>query len=148
MKWHQVREHFPHQWLLVEATKAHSVDERRILDDLAVVDHIADRVGVLYLGRLVEEATRQQVFSSPQHPYTASLLSAVPVPVARRGSRAGLTRLRLTGEPPSSVDLPAGCPFHPRCPIAQARCESETPSLAAVEDGHLVACHFPGEIRV
>ncbi|MDH3744594.1 MAG: ABC transporter ATP-binding protein [Acidobacteriota bacterium] len=121
-----------------------------ISHDLAVVHQIADRVGVLYLGRLVEEASSGRLFSRPQHPYTISLLSAVPVPVpvASPGPEPqnGRTRLVLPGEPPSSVDPPSGCRFHPRCPIAQARCETDPPVLASVADGHSVACHFPGEL--
>ena len=113
-----------------------------IAHDLALVEQIADRVAVMYLGRVVETAPRGRLFAQPQHPYTVSLLSAVPVPDPGRLR----TRIVLAGEPASPLAPPPGCPFHPRCPIAQARCAHEVPPLAEVAPGHFAACHFPGQL--
>ncbi|MET3577163.1 oligopeptide/dipeptide ABC transporter ATP-binding protein [Mesorhizobium robiniae] len=106
--------------------------------DLAVVRHIADRVAVMYLGRIVELAPKSDLYNRPHHPYTQALLAAVPVshPRMRR------TRSRLHGETPSPLDPPAGCHFHPRCPFAQDVCRSETPPLRQFASGHQAACHF------
>ncbi len=114
-----------------------------IAHDLAVVEQIADRVGVMYLGRIVELAPVAELFARPLHPYTVSLLSAVPVPEPARTRQ----RILLPGEPPSPLDPPSGCAFHPRCPIARPRCAEEEPPLAAAGPGRLVACHYPGELE-
>jgi oligopeptide/dipeptide ABC transporter ATP-binding protein len=116
--------------------------------DLGAVARLADRVAVLYLGKVVELASVEDLFQRPLHPYTVSLLSAVPVAEpGRRGERSG--RILLTGEPPSPLDPPSGCPFHPRCPIARARCAVEAPPLVPRENtaGQSVACFYPGELR-
>jgi oligopeptide/dipeptide ABC transporter ATP-binding protein len=115
-----------------------------IAHDLAVVSEAADRVGVMYLGRIVEEGPTSQVFADPQHPYTVSLLSAVPVPDPDTRRR----RIVLPGEPPSPTDPPPGCPFHPRCPIADTRCRIDEPPLEETPAGHLGACHFPGKLKL
>jgi len=112
-----------------------------IAHDLAVVEQIADRVSVMYLGRIVESAPTADLFSSPKHPYTVSLLSAVPVP----DPRVRRQRVVLQGEPPSPIDPPGGCAFHPRCPIARDRCAVDPPALESGEYSGRVACHFPGE---
>jgi peptide/nickel transport system ATP-binding protein len=115
--------------------------------DLGAVARLADRVAVLYLGKLVELAAVEDLFQRPLHPYTVSLLSAVPVAEpGRRGERSG--RILLTGEPPSPLAPPAGCPFHPRCPIARARCAVEVPPLVPRETmpEQPVACFYPGEL--
>ncbi len=110
-----------------------------IAHDLAVVRQIASRVAVMYLGRIVEEAPAELLFAMPHHPYTASLLSAVPVP----DPAAPRTRIALTGEPPSPVHPPAGCPLHPRCPhpAKDERCRTELPALRVIGDDRRVACH-------
>jgi oligopeptide/dipeptide ABC transporter ATP-binding protein len=107
-----------------------------ISHDLALVEHVADRVAVMYLGRIVELASRKTLFAEPSHPYTESLLSANPQPGAERA------RIVLTGDPPSPINRPGGCHFHPRCPIAQPVCATESPPLRAIGTGHHVACHF------
>jgi oligopeptide/dipeptide ABC transporter ATP-binding protein len=109
-----------------------------ISHDLAVVKHIATRVAVMYLGRIVESASREAIFAEPRHPYTQALLSAVPVPAAQE--RRGQRRL-LPGDPPSALAPPSGCHLHPRCIHAQDVCRCTRPELTA-HDGHPVACHL------
>ncbi len=109
-----------------------------VAHDLSVVRHIADRVAVMYLGRVVEEAPKRTLFAHPQHPYTRALLAAVPVP----SPRAATPPLPLAGEIPSPLDPPSGCHFRTRCPLAVARCAEEAPSLRATGAGHRVACHL------
>lgn len=111
-----------------------------ISHNLAVVEHIADRVAVMYLGQVVEQASAEQLFATPQHPYTKALLSAVPVP----DPSVRVERIVLRGDIPSPAALPAGCSFHTRCPIAQDICRIEPPPLRVVEDHH-VLCHFAGD---
>jgi peptide/nickel transport system ATP-binding protein len=117
-----------------------------IAHDMAAVERLADRVAVMYLGRIVELAPSAALFGRPLHPYTVSLLSAVPV--ADPGRRRD--RIVLPGEPPSPLGPPPGCPFHPRCPIARPRCAGERPPLARVEESgeweRLAACFYPGEM--
>jgi oligopeptide/dipeptide ABC transporter ATP-binding protein len=108
-----------------------------IAHDLAVVEHLSHRIVVMYLGRIVEEGTSAQVCRSPVHPYTRALLSAVPSPDPGASREA---RVRLAGDVPSPLNPPAGCPFHPRCPMAQARCRTEVPELRPMLDGRRVAC--------
>jgi len=111
-----------------------------ISHDLSVVEHIADRVAVMYLGTLVEVGGRDQIWRNPQHPYTKALLAAAPIadPKAARARQ----RTMLQGELPSPIDPPAGCPFHSRCPIAQDRCKLDRPVLRPVGGGAQAACHF------
>jgi oligopeptide/dipeptide ABC transporter ATP-binding protein len=109
-----------------------------VAHDLAVVRHIATRVAVMYLGRVIEVADKDDLFNAPHHPYTQALLSAAPVPNPAHRS----TRIVLQGDVPSPARLPSGCRFHPRCPIAQDICRQVSPDLEAKSGTHAVACHF------
>jgi len=112
-----------------------------IAHDLSVVRHVSHRVAVMYLGRIVEIGTREQVFDDPQHPYTKALLSAIPLPEPR--GRAERSRTLLVGDLPSPANPPSGCPFHTRCPVARDVCSTETPRPANPERG--AACLFAPE---
>ena len=109
-----------------------------IAHDLAVVRHIADRVAVMYLGRIAEMGPKTKIYAAPQHPYTQALLSAAPEPDPERKTK----RIILEGDVPSPSNVPPGCSFHTRCPIAQAVCSVERPPLREVAPGQLAACHF------
>ena len=107
-----------------------------ISHDLKVVRNVADRVAVMYLGRIVEEASSDVIFRSPQHPYTKALVSSVPVP-----GKPLEGRVILQGEPPNPADRPSGCAFHPRCPVARDICRTRLPSLLRTGNGRTAACH-------
>jgi peptide/nickel transport system ATP-binding protein len=115
-----------------------------IAHDLALVYQVTDRIGVMYLGQIVELGPTTDVVFDPQHPYTASLLSATPVPdpIIERARE----RIVLRGDPPSALSPPSGCRFHTRCPIARPVCTEQEPPFREVAEGHSVACHFAGEI--
>ncbi|ASA26287.1 peptide ABC transporter substrate-binding protein [Paenibacillus donghaensis] len=110
-----------------------------IAHGLPSVKHISDRIAVMYLGKIVELADRDELFARPLHPYTEALLEAVPVPDPRLRKE----RIPLSGEIPSPANPPSGCAFHPRCPYAREICRQEAPPLAEHVPGHLAACHFP-----
>jgi peptide/nickel transport system ATP-binding protein len=110
-----------------------------ISHDMAVVQHMADEVAVMYLGQIVEQAPRKQFFSRPLHPYSVALMSAVPT--VQGGRAAASSRIRLTGDPPSPIDPPPGCRFAPRCPVATEQCRQALPDLREVVPGHAVRCH-------
>lgn len=117
-----------------------------IAHDLSVVEHICDRLGVMYVGKLVETGSKEDVFAKPAHPYTEALLAAVPKPDPRLRGRG--KRVRLPGEVADPSNPPSGCYFHPRCRYAQDICRREQPTLDAheVSPGHFAACHFAGEL--
>jgi oligopeptide/dipeptide ABC transporter ATP-binding protein len=126
--------------LLEDLKQQFGVSYLFISHDLSVVEHIADRVAVMYLGTIVETGHRDQIWRNPRHPYTKALLAAAPI------ANPKLARARqrevLQGELPSALEPPAGCPFHSRCPIAEERCKSDKPELRPVGGGTRAACHF------
>lgn len=109
-----------------------------ISHSIPVIEHISTRIGVMYVGKLVEVGTSQQICTNPKHPYTQALLSAVPIP----DPAAKKHRIVLTGDVPTPVNPPSGCRFHPRCPIAVDRCKTEEPPLRLLKDGRQAACHL------
>ena len=111
-----------------------------IAHDLSVVRHISDRIAVMYLGRIVEIATRDELYRDPKHPYTRALLAAVPIPDPVL--EAARPQQVIPGEVPSVLNPPRGCPFHPRCPMAQTRCTEEPPQLRQSASGRSVSCHL------
>jgi oligopeptide/dipeptide ABC transporter ATP-binding protein len=124
--------------LLLDLQREFSLSYLFIAHDLAVVKHVSDRVAIMYLGKLVEVAASETIYHRARHPYTQSLISAIPVPDPHRQ----VQRQVLRGDVPSPIRPPAGCSFHPRCPVAEARCAREEPSLLAVDAGQLAACHL------
>jgi oligopeptide transport system ATP-binding protein len=109
-----------------------------IAHNLSVVEHISNRVGVMYLGRMVELTNRDELFRHPMHPYTKALMSAIPLP----DPTIKRDRIILTGDVPSPVNPPSGCRFHPRCWLAQDICKQEDPAFEEKVPDHWVACHF------
>lgn len=115
-----------------------------IAHDLSVVEHIADRVAVMYVGKIIELAKTEELYLNPKHPYTEALLSAVPKPDPRLEEQ----EIILSGEVANPADPPSGCLFHPRCQYAQDRCRQEAPALEEVVPGHFAACHFARELEL
>lgn len=122
--------------LLAELRRSRGVSVIYITHDLATAAYTADRIAVMYLGRIVELGTTSQVLAEPQHPYTKALLSVIPVPNPRERHQ----RIILQGDPPNPINLPAGCRFHPRCPVAIDRCREIDPELKLINDLHQAAC--------
>jgi oligopeptide transport system ATP-binding protein len=124
--------------LLIRLQRENGLTYLFITHDLSMVRHISDRVGIMYLGSLVEVGSSVEIFGNALHPYTKSLIAAIPEadPHARRG------RTRLSGEVPSPIHSPSGCKFRTRCPNAEGRCTEEAPELREAEPGHFVACHL------
>lgn len=115
-----------------------------VAHDLSVVKHVSDRVAVMYVGQIVELAPTETLFTTPKHPYTEALLSAVPKPDPRLRAQ----RIVLEGEVADPAHLPSGCHFHPRCPYAEPVCRTERPQLEAIAPGHLVRCHRARELTL
>ena len=109
-----------------------------IAHDLSVVQYMSDRIGVMYLGNMVELADSDELYNNTMHPYTKALLSAVPIPIYN----AKKDRIILEGDVPSPMNPPTGCPFHPRCAKCMEICKQEKPKLVEKRDGHFVACHL------
>ncbi|NWJ27134.1 ABC transporter ATP-binding protein [Rhizobium sp. RM] len=129
--------------MLRDLQEHHDIAMVFISHDLKVVRNIADRVAVMYLGRIVEEASSDVIFRTPQHPYTKALVSSVPVP-----GRPLEGRVILQGEPPNPASRPTGCAFHPRCPMATAQCRNTVPELRAIAPGRTAACHLVPALAV
>jgi oligopeptide transport system ATP-binding protein len=123
--------------LMVELQETLGLAYLFIAHDLSVVEHISDRVAVMYLGRIIEEADARDLYAGPLHPYTQALLASTPSMEPGRHDEPA-----VLGEPPSPTDPPPGCAFHPRCPIAEPRCSEEVPQLVPISSGHRVACHL------
>jgi len=125
--------------LLVELQRKFELTYIFISHDLSVVKHISDRVAVMYLGRIVELASNQMLYTNPFHPYTEALISAAPIP----NPLAKKEQILLEGDVPSPINIPPGCSFRPRCSYHQDVCSQRVPLMEEIEDGHWVACYFP-----
>lgn len=130
--------------LLLELQEQLNLTYLFVAHNLSVVKHISDRVAVMYVGKMVETAPSEQLFSAPKHPYTEALLSAIPVPDPRVKSQ----EILLTGDVPSPSNPPSGCYFHPRCRYAEEICAREEPPLQAVAPDHFAACHFADKLSL
>ena len=126
--------------LLRDVQEQYNLTYLFISHDLAVVEMISDRIGVMYLGTIMEVAPNEELYSNPQHPYTQALLSAVPIP----DSTIEKKHVLIEGDLPSPTNIPSGCPFHTRCPHATEKCSAEVPPTKEVKPGHFVNCHYPG----
>ena len=126
--------------LLEELQKKLGLTYMFIAHDLSVVQHISDRVMVMYLGKVVEVASHADLYNNPKHPYTQALLSAVPTPSPDAEAKREV--VLLEGEVPSPLNPPKGCPFHPRCPVARSECRDTPPKSVTDPGGHLVSCHL------
>ena len=122
--------------LMQEIKQKHDLSYIFIAHDLAVIEHVSDRIAVMYLGKIVELCDSDELYKNPRHPYTEALLNAIPVPDPKHRRP-----LALTGEIPSPVNPPSGCHFHPRCPYADTLCQTTEPELKEIKSGHQVSCH-------
>ena len=129
--------------LLLDLQSRHELTYVFITHDLLTAKHVSDFIMVMYLGKVVEYSTVREVFSNPRHPYTASLLSSIPIPDPKLRGRK---RVSVVGEPPSPLNPPKGCRYHPRCPYAIDTCELREPKLLEHDKKHFVACHRAGEL--
>ena len=127
--------------LMMDLQEEQNISYIFISHDLSVVKHISDRVGVMYLGSMVELGDKDEIYSNPQHPYTRALMAAIPIPDPDKRSDMKL----IEGEIPSNVNTPKGCKFHPRCPFAKDICKTEVPEVKEIKPRHFVQCHFAGE---
>lgn len=125
--------------LLLDIQREYNLTYFFITHNLHVVRYVSDRIGVMYLGSIVEVGPAQEVYAHPLHPYTFGLISAAPILSPRLRSQE---KFMLPGEPPSAIHAPKGCSLHPRCPYKTARCEQEQPELREITPGHLAACHY------
>jgi len=124
--------------LLLDLKKEMNLTLLIITHDIAIAKYFADRIGIMYLGKIVESADRERIFRNPMHPYTKALFSSVPVP----DPEAARSRMIIKGEIPSAISPPPGCRFHPRCPLVFDRCRNERPELLESDKGHFVSCHL------
>ncbi|MGG3564452.1 dipeptide ABC transporter ATP-binding protein [Neobacillus rhizosphaerae] len=124
--------------LLQRLKKEHQLTYLFISHDLSVVKHVSDRVAVMYLGKMVELADKKELYDNPLHPYTRALLSAIP----STNEEKKRERVILTGDVPSPINVPSGCRFHTRCPLATDKCRVEEPAFSEVSENHYVACHY------
>jgi len=129
--------------LLIDLQKEFNLSYLFIAHDLAVVKHISDRISIMYLGKIVESGNGEEVYQASRHPYTQSLISAIPAPDPHRE----LNRQIITGDVPSPINPPSGCAFHPRCPMVIDKCKHEAPELEVISEGHIAACHRKAETR-
>ena len=130
--------------LLMDLQKEFGLTYLFVAHDLSVVEHVSDRVAVMYLGRLVEVAPTADLFYQPRHPYTEALMSAIPA----LDPDEVMQPIILKGEIPSPANPPTGCPFHPRCPYVQDICKQEMPALKEYQPGHFAACHFADQLSL
>ena len=130
--------------LLKSLQKKFSLTYIFIAHSLPAIKHISDRVAVMYLGKIVELADRDDLFHRPRHPYTEALISAIPIPDPLKQKE----RIILKGDIPNPSDPPTGCRFHTRCPYAEQICQEVEPDLVEISEGHFVACHFPVDAQV
>lgn len=129
--------------LMMDMQEQKNISYIFISHDLSVVKHISNRVGVMYLGSLVELADKEEIYANPQHPYTKALMAAIPVPDPKKKTQMHA----IKGEIPSNVNIPEGCKFHPRCPFAKDICKQKVPEVKEVKPKHYVQCHFAGEFK-
>ena len=128
--------------LMMDMQEENNISYIFISHDLSVVKHISDRVGVMYLGSMVELGDKEEIYNNAAHPYTRALMAAIPLPDPDKRSEMKL----IEGEIPSNVNTPSGCKFHPRCPFAKDICKQQVPEVKEIEPRHFVQCHFAGEL--